>query len=261
MKEPMHISHESLEILYRTYSRKRFIHPDPIEFLFKYPLSDREIVGLLAALLAYGRVAQILKSVQDALDRLSEPLVTTTSASRAELCRMFRGFKHRFTTGGEVAALLFAAGKIIADHGSLGHFVAAAHAPNAPTILPAMKALTDALTDEARGECPSLVSDPGRGSACKRLNLYFRWMIRKDRIDPGGWPVSPSILMVPLDTHMHRFALSHGLTARKAADMKTAIEITDGFRRFNPKDPVKYDFALTRLGILKTAGYAVGSRT
>ena len=257
----MHLSREDLEELYRTYSRKRFIHPDPIEFLFKYPKEEREIVGLAAALLAYGRVAQILKSVQGVLNRLGSPTETTLSASRADLRRLFRDFKHRFTTGGEAAALLFSAGKIIAANGSLGQFVKEAHVPDAPTILPAMKALTDALTDGARGECPSLVSDPGRGSACKRLNLYFRWMIRKDRVDPGGWPVSPSTLVIPLDTHMHRFALSHGLTARKAADMKTAIEITDGFRPFNPKDPTKYDFAVTRLGILKTAGIEVGSPT
>ena len=93
---------------------------------------------------------------------------------------------------------------------------------------------------------------PSRGSACKRLNLYLRWMIRSDEVDPGGWSgVHPRKLIVPLDTHMHRIGREWGFTRRKAADMKTALEITEAFRSINELDPVKYDFALTRTGIRK----------
>jgi uncharacterized protein (TIGR02757 family) len=253
----MSLSRRTLENLYRAYARKEFIHPDPIEFVYRADPPDREIVGLAAALLAYGRVGQILKSVENVLDRLKSP-ATVQTASLSELRRCFSGFKHRFTVGDEVAGLLFGAGRIIRQSGSLGQFVASHISSSDKTVLKAMTALTDALVDGSNGLCRGLVSDPRKGSACKRLNLYFRWMVRKDDVDPGGWPISPAKLIVPLDTHMHRFALTEGLTTRKAADMKTALQITAEFRKLSPEDPIKYDFALTRLGILKTAGYEVG---
>ena len=82
----------------------------------------------------------------------------------------------------------------------------------------------------------------------------MRWMVREDNVDPGGWKrVSPSKLCVPLDTHMHRICLLLGLTARKNVDIKTALEITGAFHAIEPDDPVRYDFALTRLGIRKDA--------
>ncbi|MBW2545477.1 MAG: TIGR02757 family protein, partial [Deltaproteobacteria bacterium] len=98
---------------------------------------------------------------------------------------------------------------------------------------------------------------PAKGSACKRLNLFLRWMVRRDDVDPGGWDdIPPSKLVIPLDTHMHRICLAFGFTKRKQADMKTALEITDSFRAIVPDDPVRYDFALTRLGIRKDAAPA-----
>jgi uncharacterized protein (TIGR02757 family) len=115
---------------------------------------------------------------------------------------------------------------------------------------PALDRFVRTLKVEAGSPCESLLPDPGRGSACKRLNLFLRWMVRRDEVDPGLWyNVSSSILTVPLDVHMHRIGLRLGLTDRKQADIRTAAEITESFRRFSPEDPVKYDFALTRLGI------------
>ena len=104
--------------------------------------------------------------------------------------------------------------------------------------------------NRAEADKSSLLPDPSRGSAVKRLNLYLRWMVRKDDVDPGGWEDVPaSKLIVPLDTHMYHFGQCYGFTCRKSADLKTAIEITRGFRQLNPEDPVKYDFAITRFGI------------
>jgi uncharacterized protein (TIGR02757 family) len=94
-----------------------------------------------------------------------------------------------------------------------------------------------------------LVSDPGKKSACKRLFLYLRWMIRRDAVDPGVWNQDSSRLIVPVDTHMLKFGRILGLTERNQPDLKTALEITEGFRRISPEDPVRYDFSLTRLGI------------
>jgi len=84
------------------------------------------------------------------------------------------------------------------------------------------------------------------------LNLYLRWMVRRDNVDPGGWiGVSSSKLIIPLDTHMYRISLKLGFTERKQADIRTAMEITSALKKFDRDDPVKYDFALTRLGMNK----------
>jgi len=95
-----------------------------------------------------------------------------------------------------------------------------------------------------------LIPCPQKKSACKRLHLYLRWMVREDAVDPGGWNRIPaSKLLVPVDIHMHRIARMLNLTCRSQADIKTAMEITRGFCKWAPDDPVKFDFALTRFGI------------
>jgi uncharacterized protein (TIGR02757 family) len=247
---------EGLDALYRKYNKRRFVHPDPLELVYGYdsPL-DQEIAGLIAACLAYGRVAQILVSVGRVLDALRAPdpgpRRFLERASRADLDRALEGFKHRFTPGSEVAALLWGVKAAIAEHGSLeGLFGAGPEEDD--TILPRLASFVERLRRYAGGNdsCPSLLSSPHDGSACKRLNLYLRWMVRRDAVDPGPWTsVSRAGLVVPLDTHMFRIAGGLGLTTRRQADLKTAQEITRGFSRYSPRDPVKYDFALTRMGI------------
>ena len=134
------------------------------------------------------------------------------------------------------------------SHGSLQACFIEGLGENDPDVRAALGHLVAQLR-EGGGAC-RLLADPAAGSACKRLHLYLRWMVREDTVDPGGWrPVPASLLIVPLDTHMHRVGLAFGFTRRKQADGKTALEITGGFRRVNPDDPVRYDFALTRPGI------------
>ena len=242
---------EMLEKVYAAYNHRTYVHPDPVEFLYRCRVEDREITALLAATLAYGRVAQILKSVDDALTRLEKPLETVLSADLSCLKRRYRGYKHRFTVGDDVARMLFGAGIVIRRYGSLGACVAAHTMPSDATLIPALTRFIDEVSDAALGPVPFLLASPRNGSACKRLNLMVRWLVRKDHVDPGGWrQVAPSKLVVPLDTHMHRIGLEYGLTKRLSGDLRTALEITDGFRRFCPEDPVRYDFALTRAGIL-----------
>ena len=243
---------DALEELYRRYNRKQFVHPDPLEFLFDYQdPRDREVVGLVASSLAYGRVGQILRSVSWVLHRMGpSPARFVRDASAPALRRKFRDFKHRFNTGDDLAALLYGAKRTIARHGSLEACFAAAMGKDDETVLPALSGFVGELMTGANGSCNHLLPDPARRSACKRLNLYLRWLVRCDQVDPGGWRcVPPSRLLVPLDTHMHKIARAFGLTHRKAANMRTALEITSAFRGIAPDDPVRYDFALTRLGI------------
>ena len=239
-----------LDALYGQYNRREFIHPDPLEFLYHYEeLRDREIVGLIASSLAYGKVAQILRSVSSVLDKMGPSPWRFLSEKLPESFHdLFKGFKHRFTTGEQMGMLLFNIKSVIERYGSLEACFMAGLKPDDSTVLPALTAFVEHFRDEESSRM--FVPSPDRGSACKRLNLFLRWMTRSDDVDPGGWHgVSPSMLIIPLDTHMYRISSSFGLTTRKQADMRTAVEITEGFRAIAPEDPVRYDFALTRLGI------------
>ncbi len=245
------ISKKKLDRLYKKYDSRRYVHPDPLELLYAYKnLNDREIAGLTASSLAYGRVAQILKSASYGHEH--QWTVSRTDFSKTHLLEFlrqsFEGFRHRFATGDNLAAMLSGAKQVIEQHGSLYECFLRCLKRDDETILPALSSFASEIT---KNENPGhLVPLPERGSACKRMNLFLRWMVRKDAVDPGGWEkISPSKLIVPLDVHMHRICLRSGLTARKQANMRTALEITSGFKKLVPDDPVRYDFALTRLGI------------
>ena len=122
------------------------------------------------------------------------------------------------------------------------------------TVIPALGLFVRQLNPEGEDRPDFLVPSPSRGSACKRLNLFLRWMVRCDEIDPGGWHgIEPSKLIIPLDTHMYRICVALGMTERGQANLRTAEEITTTFRAIAPDDPVRYDFALSRLGIRNDA--------
>jgi len=240
----------ALEGHYRKFHKRRFVHPDPLEFLYDYDdPADREIVALVAATLAYGRVAQILVSVRRALERLGEsPARCVRDSTPAHMKARLAGFKHRWTTGEDLAAMLSGARRAVRSHGSLGKCLAGKVRPGDETVIDALTGLVGELSVFAPGS--RLLADPARGSACKRLHLMLRWLVRRDEIDPGGWDgIEPRLLVVPVDVHMHRIARRLGLTARNAADGRAALEITRAFGAVSPDDPVRYDFSLTRLGL------------
>ena len=254
------ISRDRLEKLYALYHRRELVHPDPLEFLYNYPdLGDREVVALVASSLAYGRVAQILKSVSTVLERMGpSPSDFLLNTSLESLLSTLSDFKHRFTTGEELALMLWNAKGLIEQYGSLYACFTAFSRDSDDTVLPALSAFVKAFNPASptNGKF-SLLPSPHQGSACKRLNLFLRWMVRRDEVDPGGWDSVPaSKLIVPLDIHMHRICLFLKLTKRKQADLRTAVDITHAFRRIAPEDPVRYDFVITRLGIRKDTDLA-----
>jgi uncharacterized protein (TIGR02757 family) len=242
------IAKSQLDALYGRLNRRKYVRPDPLQFLYAYPdLRDREIVALIASSLAYGRVAYILKSVEYVIGRIgSSPRIFVENASTPRLRRTFAGFKHRFTTGEDVALLLRGIRRVVDKHGSLNECFASGMSRADNTVLPALGAFVNELGCAGN----SLISSPRKNSACKRLHLFLRWMVRKDAVDPGGWRGVPrSKLIVPLDTHMAGIGRALKLTSRSSVDMDMALDITAAFRTISPRDPVKYDFALTRLGI------------
>jgi len=241
----------TLEVLYAEFNRRELIIPDPLQFVWDYEdPADREVVGLIASSLAFGSVGQIVKSVAAVLERMPEPARWVKQTRPAAMRETFSGFRHRFADGDDLADMLCGVQAALEEWGSLRACFEAVLAPSDATMLPALTAFVAALGDRSARSRNYLFPSPTLGSACKRLNLFLRWMVRWDAVDPGVWEgLPPSKLLIPLDTHMHRIGLRLGFTARRQGGLRTAIEITEGFRKLCPEDPVRYDFALTRLSM------------
>ena len=243
---------QKLEKYYLEYNKRSYVHPDPLEFLYNYMAKeDIEIVGLIASSLAFGRVSQILKSVSTILDTMGDsPKTFLTLSSQKSLKKELKGFVYRFVGEKEIAALLYAIKNIIEDFGSIESCFIKGISKNDKTVLNGLHSFDENIRKRSDVSPGYLFADPAKGSGCKRMNLYLRWMIRNDEVDTGIWKGVPaSRLIVPIDTHMHKISLKLGLTKRKQPNMKTALEITDKFAELCPEDPVKYDFSLTRFGI------------
>ncbi len=240
-----------LDALLASHDAEAHRRADPVSFVHAAAREDRELVGLLSASLAFGNVVAVRASIARALGRLGPDIAgAVDSASPRVLRRRLAGFVHRVYRGDDVAVMLAGAGRLRRERGSLG---AAFRAELDATgeLREALARLSDALrgNDPSRG-LAHLVPDPRAGSACKRSLLWLRWMARPpDGVDLGLWDVPTSLLVVPVDTHVHRIARNLGLTRRKDASWRTAEEITASLRRFDAADPVKYDFALCHLGI------------
>jgi uncharacterized protein (TIGR02757 family) len=236
--------------LHRRYHHHRFIAPDPLQFLGRWPdVRDREVGGLVAAILALGNVTAINRSIDRALARIGpRPGRWLIDRTPAQIDRALAGFKHRWITGERLAAVLIGCRRLIEQHGRLDASFPVD--PDQPTILPAIDEWVRRITAAAGRPTDRALPRAGSISACKRLCLYLRWMVRADRIDPGGWRfVDRAKLVVPLDTHIACIGRRLGWTDRRTPGRAMALQITAALRRFDAADPLRFDFALTRPGI------------
>ena len=239
-----------LEGLYYVYARRELVYPDPLYYLYRYDdLRDREIAGLIASSLAYGRVAQIMKDVERVLSCLGDkPYDFLKDNKNFQIVP--DSFKHRFTTSYDMNNFLANITGVIREYDSAEGFMEECLRLSGGNMLAALDKFAERLSRNKKDRAFPLVTAPKDGSACKRVFLFLRWMVRCDDVDPGGWNVlKPSQLIVPTDTHMHHIALRLGLTKRKTADLLTAYEISSGFCSVCMDDTAKYDFPLTRFGI------------
>jgi uncharacterized protein (TIGR02757 family) len=250
-----------LEKLYLKYNRRELIKPDPLQFVYKYSdRADMEIVGLLSAMLAYGRVEQIQNSLTKLLSIIGEKPYAFVMDFGPAHRRKLRGFKHRFNSGEDISDLLSLLKEIIEQSGSIENYFLSGYSETDDNIIPALANFCDSLLDKyaARHEgnissgLKYLLASPSGGSACKRLNLFLRWMVRDDSVDAGLWvSVDKAKLVVPVDVHMGRLCRILGFHDNKTVSMKTSLKITGEFAEIEPDDPVKYDFSLSRVGIVE----------
>ncbi len=251
MKDPEDINARllsRLEILYARFNRPEWIDPDPLAVAREYHTrADREAAALVAAALAFGGVKQIMAAARRALAPFPRPHADLLAARPEEIRRACAEFRHRYVGGAELAALLTGMRGILQEHRSLGALFTRLNTPGGTDIMPALSRFVRVLGADSPLARNYLLPDPARGSACKRMLLYLRWMVRCDSVDLGLWKgVGPAALVVPLDIHMHRICTRLGFTLRRAADLRTAREVTTAFRALRPDDPVRYDFCLTR---------------
>jgi len=253
-----------LDSMYLSRSR-RYLANDPLAFCHRYDDSlDQEIVGLVASSLAYGKVQTIHKNLEIAVGVMSPSPRRFIETFNPDTClKTLAGFKHRFHDGRDLRALFLAAKHMIRQDGSIGSYflrffdareddLTLSLARFASAVLRLdYTPVFDSKVIPSDSYFPFFFPSPASGSACKRLCMFLRWMVRPaDGIDLGLWKeIPPAKLIIPVDAHIRRISRLLGFTARRQADWKMAQEITAALRVFDPVDPVKYDFSLCHIGI------------
>ena len=235
---------------------------DPVYIVRRYAApADREVAGFCAAALAFGRVGAVLASINAVLDVMGpSPSVFIRRFDPVRHGRALRPLGHRWTRGEDLVALFLILRRMTDTAGSIERFFLRGYHAEAADIGSALDSFCARALDLNNAENTVGVRyffpRPADGSACKRLNLYLRWMVRRDRIDFGVWQhISTSKLVVPLDTHVCRVGQCLRLTRYRSPGWPMALEITESLRQFDPVDPVKYDFSLCHLGMQNVCGF------
>jgi uncharacterized protein (TIGR02757 family) len=247
---------------------------DPIELVRPYTRGeDREVAGFIASALAFGNVAAVMASVQAALALLGpSPAAFVRAFDPDRDGKVFNSFVHRWTRGRDLVALVWVLHQMLERSGSIEQFFVEGDDPAASDVTAGLEAFSRRAMalDLTRvyGGCPPgrtgvpyFFSRPSSGGACKRLNLYLRWMVRRDQVDLGVWTrVAPARLIVPLDTHVIRLGQCLRLTRYRSPGWRMAADITARLRALDPIDPVRFDFSLCHVGMMGNCGFATKQR-
>ena len=241
---------------------------DPIQIVRRWQTAeDREVIGLCASALAFGRVSSVLQSIERVVGMMDgEPAAYVRRFDPRLHGAAFADVVHRWIRGPDLVALLWIMRQMIDRAGSIQDFFLEGDDPAAEDIEGALDSFSArALALDLRAAYGKVPKRPGvcyffprpsAGSGCKRMNLFLRWMVRRDALDLGVWTrVSPARLVVPLDTHVIRVGRCLRLTRRVSPGWPMAHDITVSLRQLDPADPVKYDFALCHLGMMNACGF------
>jgi uncharacterized protein (TIGR02757 family) len=242
---------------------------DPIQIVRRYVRpDDREVVAFCAASLAFGRVASVLQSIERLMAIIGErPADYIRRFDPQRHAAAFDGLVHRWTRERDLVALLWVIRQMLDRSGTIEGFFLEGYDESADDVATALdsfcaRAMALDLT-AAYGRVPKrpgvgyFFPSPSKGSACKRLNLFLRWMVRRDALDLGIWTRVPaSKLIVPLDTHVIRVGRCLRLTRHTSPGWAMARDITASLKLIDPQDPVRYDFSLCHLGMMNACGFS-----
>ncbi len=247
----MELTKQKLDSLVKQFETPEFINDDPVQFPHKYTLKqDIEISGFISAAFAYGnrkKIIENLNCIHHTIDSHPYDFVINFEIDRD--VEFFRGFCYRFNKEEDILFLFNSFKKILKQYNSLEDAFLAGYSDKDKNIKNALINFVN-LFENSR-----LIPNPQKGSACKRLNLFLKWMIREGPVDLGAWKSIPkSKLIIPIDVHVSRISRAWGLTQRKSDDWLTAEEITENLKQFDPDDPVKYDFAIFGSGVSGAIG-------
>ncbi|NWF88088.1 MAG: TIGR02757 family protein [Ignavibacteriaceae bacterium] len=252
---------QKLDYHYRTFDKSK-ISPDPLQFLHLYKNEKNiEAIGFLASVFAYGNVKQIIRTLERIVFIMGkQPHKYQVNFSSKDY-KDVKGLKHRFYTENDILILFLALQHVYKNHGSLKNLFLTFYNSSEPNLKHTISKFSNHLMEifkEINGQkkvssgLKFMFPNPAKGSACKRMNLFLRWMIRKDELDFGLWNEIPTNkLIIPVDTHIARICKSLKLTKKKNVNWKMAEEITENLKKYDPIDPVKYDFALCHIGMRK----------
>jgi uncharacterized protein (TIGR02757 family) len=257
-----------LQHLYEAYNREDAA-ADPIQIVRRYARpDDQEVVGFCAAALAFGRVASVLNTVETLARVIGpEPAAYVRSFDPAAPHPELRAMVHRWTRGADIVALLWILRQMLDRAGSIEAFFLEGYDPEAADLGEALDSFSRRAMEldvravygrraPARTGVCYFFPRPSAGSGCKRLNLFLRWMVRRDAVDLGAWTKVPAAkLIVPLDTHVIRLGRCLGLTRYTSPGWRMAAEITASLRAIDPVDPVRFDFSLCHVGMMNACGF------
>ena len=254
----------TLDALYASRSLHH-LDNDPLMFCHRYhDPADQEIAAVIASSFAYGSIVIILRTLEAVFSELGRsPRKYIEQFNPHAALHTFSRFKHRFNDARDLCALFSALQQMVKQAGTIHSFFLRGHTAADSDTANSFNNYTTAVlgldySDVFGSEriphdsrFPFLFPAPASGSACKRLCMMLRWLVRPvDGIDLGLWNgITPAQLVIPVDTHISRISRYLGLTRRKGAGWRMAQEITSALRTFDPADPVKYDFSLAHLGI------------
>ena len=257
-KKPSSLSHselkEFLDSKVLLYNKPDFIESDPISIPHKFELKeDIEIAGFLAATIAWGNRKSIINNATKMMDLLGNSPFDFVMEHSDDQLDPLDEFVHRTFNGLDFRTFIKSLKHIYTEHGGMENlFLPTNDAQSLQMQISEFKQIFFEIEHLSRTQ--KHVSDPARGSAAKRINMFLRWMVRKDStgVDFGIWKdISPSLLSCPLDVHSGNVARKLGLLKRKKNDAKAVLELDTSLRSLDKDDPVKYDFALFGLGVFE----------
>ncbi len=233
-----------------------YIPHDPVQFMHAFEAKrDAEIAGFFAATMAWGRRDIVIAKVDDLLKRMDyKPMEFVMNYDQTEF-QKFSTFKHRTLKPVDIHGMILSMQEILNTFSDFEEFWAMCYQNAHDRNRHYLAVFHDEFflrSNDLAERTKKHVSNPEKGSTCKRLYMFLRWAIRKQSpVDTGIWSfLSPSELLIPFDVHVARQARKYGLISRRTNDLKTVVQLTDTLKILNPEDPAIYDYALFGIGAL-----------